>query len=161
MSSEDKLAVLQTVVKIEVHYLGLPYDELPLSAKTFPTSDTFTIAQYAHNDKTIRLNIKSLDLLDPYDLVGSVCHECWHAHQRAQIEAYNSMDERFKDLYAFDHIQTMIEEFANYDDGKTDFAAYAEQYVEATARAYGDMSKEEYRETIEEYISNGLRFDEH
>lgn len=157
MSVEDKLNILQITANIDAEYLGIPY-ELSLTATALPSSEEIVLTQYSYSDHKILINLNHLNKLTSYECVEAISHEVFHALQYCSVDAYESMDENYKDLYYFYYIERIKEEFENYIDVKADIEGYASQYVERSARAYGAWSAQDYKETIEEYIQNGYRF---
>lgn len=81
------------------------------------------------------------------EVLNSLCHECYHAYQRAQVEAYSQVDDDLKNLRMFILIPEYEADFANYD-GSDSFSYYM-QTVEIAARQYAEDAVEDYKNQIE------------
>lgn len=148
LSTKEKLEVLQTVANIEARYLGLPH-ELNVQLGALVEDN---LASYDDDSHIITINVDHIEFSPPEEILNSVCHECYHAHQRRACDAYDTMDDEYKELLEFYNLQVYEREFSDYVDAEDDEEAYFSQLVERHARSYGAMSVEDYYEHINEYL---------
>lgn len=146
LSTNEKIEVLQTVANIEAHYLGLPHE---LNVRLGPLQED-DLANYDDRTHIITVNIGHIEYDPSEDILNSLCHECYHAHQRRACDAYETIPDEYKQLLEFYDIQVYREEFLNYVGDNSE--VYYDQLVERHARAYGDASVKDYFKQINEYL---------
>ncbi len=150
LTTEEKVEVLQTVANIEAHYLGLPH-ELNVRLGLLPEPD---LAVYNDDTHIVMISMEHVENDSPEDILDSVCHECFHAHQRRLCDAYESISDEYKNLLEFYNVQVYKDEFSNYiGDNSTD---YYDQLVEKHARVYGAESVKDYYRHINEYLGREI-----
>lgn len=143
LTSKEKINTLQTVANIEASYLGLPH-ELNISVNNLGDS---LIAQYKDDTHEIEINSDWLDKLNAKGALDAVCHEAYHAYECRLVDAYDSMDETYKNLLDFDIILSYKENFQNYVEG--DSIDYFMQACEIKARRYAEDATTDYYQEIE------------
>lgn len=148
LSTKEKLEVLQTVANVEARFLGLPH-ELNVQLGALPEDN---LASYDDSNHIVTINIDHIEFSPPEEILDSVCHECYHAHQRRACDAYDMIADEYKDLLEFYDIQVYEREFSNYVSGPDHGEEYYNQLVERHARAYGATSVEDYYSHINEYL---------
>lgn len=148
LSTKEKLEVLQTVANIEARYLGLPH-ELNVQLGALPEDN---LASYDDASHIVTVNVDHIEFSPPDEILDSVCHECYHAHQRRACDAYDTMDDEYKALLEFYNLQVYEREFSDYVDGEENEEEYYNQLVERHARSYAAMSVEDYYEHINKYL---------
>ena len=148
LTAEERLDVAQHVVNIEATILGLPAspkvvaDVLPLG----------TIGYYSHETKSIAICIDQLGS-DPAIFLDILLHEVFHCYQHYLCDAYENMDESYRDLQLFLLIAEYEDNFANYYSSG---ASYISQIVEITANAYANRYTGVYFEIIDELLQDEL-----
>lgn len=150
LAARQKLDVLQTMTDIECWYLGLP-ESLPVRATAMPDS---TNAYYTDNSRSIAINIEHLLYSPARDVLQSLLHEIYHSYQYRLVDAYKKMDEESRKLRVFQTAKTYMEEFADYSSGEEYFFAYYSQQCESDARAYAELSAEDYYAKIDTYLQD-------
>lgn len=150
LSIEEKLDVLQTVANIEAGYLGLP-NELNVRAAnlTEPTQ-----GRYEDNSYTINIDLEHLQNNESWEVLETCCHEAFHGYEYRLVDAYDSSDERMKNLRVFEPAITYSEEFNNYVTGNNadTWEDYYEQRCESDARSYAETMAENYYSEIYGYL---------
>jgi len=148
LSTQKRLDTLQTVADIETYYLGLPHK---LNVELGNLSET-TRACYDDSTHVITINIDHFDCDAASEVLGSVCHEAFHAYQYRLCDAYDSVDEEYKNLLIFYEVQNYKQEFSNYVNGKDDAYDYYLQLCENDARSYARKSVADYYMKINTYL---------
>ena len=128
------------------HYLGLPHE---LNVRLGPLQED-NLANYDDKTHVITVNIDHIEYDPPETILDSVCHECFHAHQRRACDAYETIPAEYKGLLEFYNVQVYSEEFSNYIGDNSE--EYYYQLVERHARAYGAASVKDYYDNINEYL---------
>lgn len=136
LGKEDKIAALQTVVDLEVLYLGIPFD-IPV-LETEMKKERW--AEYSNGEKAIHVNGSYLEgEPDSFWAMVMICHEVYHAYQFQQVYLYDSADESYKSLKIFDESKKYKEELQNFfgaDEDYSDWWAYKSQTMETMADRY-------------------------
>ncbi|MCC8131450.1 MAG: hypothetical protein LUC38_02935 [Oscillospiraceae bacterium] len=149
LDEQEKLDVLGVIANIEIRYLGINHE---LYLKTAIIGGG-TLAYYDDMNYEIVIDIDHLRDDDAYEVLQSLCHECYHSYQHQLIELYESTDDEYKGMLVFMYVDAYIEEFADYDDGEDSFWGYYSQVSEIMARSYAYNSVNDYYEHIEEYFA--------
>lgn len=150
LSVDEKMDVLSTIRNIEISYLGIPH-EIYLTIK--PTGND-VLGYYDHKEHTIVINRELISSDDAKKCLHTLCHEMHHAYQHNQIEAYNSVNERYKNMRMFASARIYEEEFENYISGEDDFWGYLLQDSEINANVYADSAVEDYFRKITIYLKS-------
>jgi len=148
-SQERKTTAIQIVANIECRYLGLPH-ELNVITTCLPEN---TLGSYDDKTHTIQINIGHFEDSEPIEILNTICHEAYHAYQNRLVDAYDDIDEQYKNMLFFYNVEQYKEEFESYSDGD-DFIEYYIQTCEITARAYASDAVQEYEERISEYLNS-------
>ncbi len=150
LSMQERLDVLQTVANIEKNYLKFPW-EVTVEAGCLEED---VLGKYISNERKIVISIDCLMSEPASEMLKTICHECYHAHEHAAIDAWEQMDEESQQLYAFWRIREYKRDFENYADGSGDFLDYYMQQVERDSRDYSESAVDDYYSKIEEYKYN-------
>lgn len=150
LTLEERLGVLQTIANIEQRYLGISH-ELIVGTKTL---DEGTLGCYDESEHLILISVDCLLNDSSYEAVVVICHEARHAYQYCMISAYESMDDKYRNLLAFRDIQNYEMEFSNYIDGVKDYYGYISQKCESDAYLYGIIAADDYFQRINEYLES-------
>lgn len=148
LNVQDKLDVMQTVANIESHYLGLP-NELNVSVINFQENK---LGSYVDRIHTIYISLPHLETASAREVLDTCCHEAFHAYQHRLIDAYNSTDEKVKNLRIYNKTVVYLEEFDNYIFGEQDFHGYYGQLCETDARNYAKDAVKDYYDKIYKYL---------
>lgn len=149
LSVNEKMDVLSIVRNIEVQYLGLPH-EVYIAIKN---TDDSVLGYYDHKEHTIAINHELICSDDVKETLRTLCHEMYHAYQHNQIEAYKTVDERYRNMAMFSAARAYEKEFNNYISGEDDFWGYILQDSEIMADKYATTSVEDYYQKITEYLN--------
>jgi energy-converting hydrogenase Eha subunit C len=141
LSDREKLDVLQSVANVEATYLGLP-GAISIKSGALPLK---TAGEYCHKARTIEI---SRDFLQSSarDCLILVLKFSYLSYQHSLSEAYGAMDEQFRDLRLFGHIDVFYSEFSEYSmsaDG------HSLRTTLMLANMYAHTSVDEYFEIIE------------
>lgn len=153
LSIDEKLDVLQTVANIEQRYLGLPH-ELNVGTSNLKEG----LGGY-YNDQSHEIII-SLDCLvndSSYEMTNTIAHEAFHALQHRMVDAYDEASDDLKDLYFYKNASVYKKEFAEYEDGFSDFETYHSQECEEDARIYAEKAADDYFSRIYEHTEKRPR----
>lgn len=150
LSVKEKSAVLQLVCNIEATFLGLDHE---LNLKI----DNTRKISGAYNENTHTITICNIEEYSPEDLLDTICHEAYHAMERAVVDVYDSLPEDAQGLYYFANAMFWKKEFENYksaemEEDSTDLFAYYFQETEIAARNYAEGKVEYYFTQIQELI---------
>lgn len=148
LSTKEKLEILQIVANIECNYMGLPH-ELNVCAEVLGEN---LVSRYDEKRHRIDVNISYLEQEVPEELLGTVCHEAYHAYEYQMVYLYDSVDEKQRQLMTFRNVPEYKEEFSSYTDGYDDFEKYESQVVESNARTYAKIAMQEYKTRTTDYI---------
>lgn len=151
LTLQERIDTLQVVTNIESSYLGLSH-ELNVGAEPMEES---TIAFYTDRNHQIRINIDYLESFSAKEILDAICHEAYHAYQHRLCDAWDSIDEEYRELIAFENVSSYKDNFANYKDTDDDFLAYYLLECEQAARQYAEESVEDYYYKIDYYLSGG------
>lgn len=145
LSLEERLDVLNLVVKIETKYWALP--ECPrLIAEDLPQN---TNADHSYEENTIRIRRDLLKYGKAKNCLRTILHEMYHAVQHQMVEAYETLDEQYKDMRFFNMYSVYKKEFEDYASNGLD---YALQKVEMDAGEYADYTVKDYYEKINKLL---------
>lgn len=146
LDATQRLAVLQTIARIEANYLGI--EETEVCSKVL---NEMTRGYYSHDTRTITLNLTYLSTADSQTMLETLCHECYHAYQFQLVEVYQRLDPENKDLLLFYEAAQYEKEFQYYIDGLEDFPGYSQQWCEADSREYAAKAAIDYFYRIHQY----------
>ena len=156
LSLEEKIDVLETVVKVECRYLGMT-DKTPSISLVYMKDNL--LGTYDFETDTIYLSyqyvVDSKD--DGYSILKTLCHESYHRYQYYQISLLDKMgDNNATDLLMFNRIKKYKCESENYYSliDESDYYAYSSQALEVDARRYSESAVKDYKEQISEYLEH-------
>ena len=154
MTNDDKLDTLQKIANMEQYYLGIPY-EIQICADHMQEN---TLGCYAHAKHQIMINIDSLNSDSSWELLDTICHECYHSYQHCLVDLASSVDNDYKNLLAFRRAHHYAEEWLNYKDGSDNYEEYSEQYLESDAREYAEWAVDAYYNEMQEYLESYIEY---
>ena len=149
LSEKEKIDVMQVIANIEQRYLGVPHELIVIASELEPE----TRGDYTNVSHIIRINRKYLNEGDPFDLVGTVAHEAYHAYEHSLVELYEQAPKGMKSLSIFRDAVIYMKEFSDYRDASDNYDEYYDQMCERDARHYADYSKKDYRDRIFAYLN--------
>ncbi len=155
LSTKEKLDVLQTVANLERTSLGINH-ELNVGSEYMENAER-TVANYSVVRHEIVINQKFLESeADGYKMIGTVCHEAYHAYSYQLIELYEKVSDDDRRLMCFRKTEQYIKEFSEYKDAYSyGYDAYAAQRVESDANEHAASSLLVYTRAIQEYLEGG------
>ena len=109
-----------------------------------------TLGCYIPNERKIVIDVTHLKNSPVDSVVKSLIHEVHHAYSRQQVEVYEQIPDKYKNMLMFYNAEIYKEEYENYIDGD-DFIGYERQYVERHANMHAEEAVKEYYEAIFEY----------
>ncbi len=129
----EKLAVIEALVKFETTKLGIP--EIEVDTELLPDPDV--MGKYNCIDNKISINVDHLCESEISNCIDTVCHEVYHAYQHYLVENVNWDDEITKNYY-FTELRSWRENEEDYKNVLTDgYEEYENQPLEVSARKYG------------------------
>ena len=131
---EKRLMVAQTIVNLEVAYLGLP-SAIPVGTASLEEN---TLAHHVSEKNIIEININKLDSMTAFRFCKTICHEVYHSYQDCQIRARNQVEEGLSGLAMFRDAEIYEFEQYNYIDGDDDMIGYENQRLEKDADDWGE-----------------------
>lgn len=147
LSTQERLDVLNTIVNIEVRYLGINHS-ITLECGRLESG---IAAYYSNYDEHIVIDITYLSERRAHDSLHAICHECYHAYQHQQVELYSVLPEEYRDMLMFDIVKEYEKEFADYTKASEDVTAYLSQKCESYAEEYAFAAVDDYYERIEQF----------
>jgi len=152
MDAVQRRDLLQFVADTEAQRLGI--ESPAVCARKLEGN---VLGVYSDSDKLITLDLEYMKDSEMDKVLATVCHECYHAYQHRLVEVYNRLEETEKQLMLFRPLAQYAAEFANYNDGSEDYAAYSAQQCEIDSEAYAAQAVQEYNARIQAYReSSGL-----
>ena len=127
---EARITALQTLHDYEAEKLGMP--AVPLSAARISPD---TLGYYSPGENEILVDLERLQSADPMDAIDTTLHETYHAFEFFLIGQIDWDAAYTKNAY-FDEARSWYENGQNYVNAETDFDAYYEQPLEASAREF-------------------------
>ena len=144
LDAKERLDVLQTVVNIEVRYLGIGH---PISLKaTVLEDDSNILCKY--DDHRIIIDLAFLTDNEAHKVLNSICRECYIAYMRRQVEVYTLIPEEYRNMRMFGNAKLWEGLFIEYDSGDYNYADYIFAYNNH-ADQYAASAVEEYYSLIE------------
>lgn len=149
LTLEERLELVRLVKNIEICYLGIPHD---ISVELGDTDGI--LAKYNDGSRRMTLDTDFLARESGREVLRTVCHEVYHAYQYRLCEAYDSVDERYRDLLAFANVKDYRFEIEHYVDAVQDERAYSEQKIEENADSYAEKAVGDYFRKINLFLHN-------
>lgn len=144
MTDERRMELLNIVKDIEACHLGLPHD---ITLVVEDIGDDLA-AYYTDSTRTVTISRDYFNNAKGEEMLRVLCHEMYHAYQYRLCDAYDSVDEKYKELLAFDYVKDYRYEMYNYIDADDDTEAYGEQILEKNADKYADGAVGDYMRRI-------------
>lgn len=162
LSTEEKTAVLETIIRIECRYLGMR-DSAP--SLEIAHLEEGLLGEYDHERDEITLSYHYLvdSGSSGYAVVQVLCHELYHRYQRYQVnllQAIRTSDDMaaYSSLRFLEQAEIYEEEFRSYispeDGSSASYYQYRSQRLERDAEKYGNASVAGYYEEIRSYLDS-------
>lgn len=159
---EEKITVLETVIRIECRYLGMR-DSAP--ALELAYLEEGLLGQYNSEKDAVTLSYNYVvdSEAGGYSVVQVLCHELYHRYQHYQVnllQAIRDNDDtaRYANLLVLDTAGVYEDEFSNYispdEDSIVSYYMYSSQRLERDAEKYGNLSFVDYYEKIRTYLDS-------
>lgn len=140
-SNAEKSKALETLVDLEVIFLGIPYD-INLLAEEL---DADIIAHYDHKNKVLHFNSAAINQKTSRELLAAVCHEIYNAYQIALIQMYQTCDPTYRNLRLLDDARAYAEDALKYSkNDSSDSAGFNIPRLETDAILYAKSSADYY-----------------
>lgn len=158
LSLDEKMRVLETVIRIECRYLGMQ-DSLPSLEVSY--LEEGLLGQYNYENDNITLSYNYIvSETSGYSILRVLTHEVYHRYQHylvGMLEMLGSSAEtaKYKNLLFLDKLTVYKDEIENYvsaDGSDISFYLYHSQQLERDADKYGDASVDEYYREIQKYL---------
>ena len=157
---EEKIEVLETIIRIECRYLGMR-DSAP--ALELAYLEEGLLGQYDSEKDVVTLSYNYVvdSEAGGYSVVQVLCHELYHRYQHYQVNLLqvirdNDDTEKYANLLVFDTAGIYEDEFSSYispdDDSAISYYMYSSQRLERDAEKYGNASVVDYYEQICSYL---------
>ena len=143
-SRENKIEMLRAVCRVEAETLGI--EELP-GLKDGKMNEN-KLGYYDGAEKTIYLNLDSLEKYSRWIAVNTLCHEMYHTYQHRLVEFYLSSDKKFRKLEVMQKANIYMHEFMDYNPAEDDYGKYYNQHCEEDAREYASARTVKYYSCI-------------
>ena len=159
---EEKIEVLETVIRIECRYLGMQ-DSAP--ALELAYLEEGLLGQYDSEKDVVTLSYNYVvdSAAGGYSVVQVLCHELYHRYQHYQVnllQAIRDSDDtaKYANLLILDIAGIYEDEFSSYispdDDSAISYYMYSSQRLERDAEKYSNESVFDYYKQICSYISS-------
>ncbi len=149
LSVDEKLEVLKVIRNIEVAYLGIPH-KVHLSAGVM---DDGVLGYYSHKEHSVVINHRHIESSLAEDVLETLCHEIFHAYEHNEVELFNSVDAKYKNMIVFSNSQAYEDDFKNYVSADEDLIGYITQVSEINSAKYAKSSVKEYYRLIDKYLN--------
>lgn len=162
LSVEEKMTVLETVIRIECRYLGMR-DSVPSLELAY--LEEGLLGQYDHERDVVTLSYNYIvdSGSSGYSVVQVLCHELYHRYQRYQVDLLkvlrtDSETAKYTNLLILDIAGIYEDEMSNYisptEDSELSYYLYSSQRLERDAEKYGNASMVDYYEQIRNYLGS-------
>lgn len=159
---EEKIEVLETVVRIECRYLGMQ-DSAPTLELAY--LEEGLLGQYDREKDVVTLSYNYVvdSEAGGYSVVQVLCHELYHRYQNYQVNLLQAIKDnddtaKYANLLVLNTAGIYEDEFSNYispDDGSmVSYYMYNSQRLERDAEKYGNASVFDYYEQICSYLKS-------
>lgn len=131
LNIQERITVAQEFVDFQSQLLGIP--TIPVTAEKL---GAFTLGEYSNSSNKMWIDVEHLATSDPEDTISTLAHEFFHSCQHYLI---NNIDWSM-DVFQSTYFQELRDWKANGKDYQqpyfNGYDAYADQPIEASARAY-------------------------
>ena len=140
LTAAEKQELLQTAANTEANYLGIPK---PLSVAVLDL-EAGTRGRYVLQDHEIQIDEDHVENSSVQEVLGTLCHEAYHAYQIAMVEAFQEAGVEKQSLLLFRRAEIYQEELGRYQKGEKDYGRYYNQKLEEDARRYSASAVEDW-----------------
>lgn len=151
LSLTERQDTIIAILECEARYLGIPYqltirfsNEMQYEIKGF----------YSHSNHLICINNKALQKDGGHAALITALEEIRHCYQHALCDAYVKLTPEERNLYCFYGVDEWCMNFTNYIDGRSHYAEYQEQPIEAEAHSYAVTEAAVYIRRINSSVSS-------
>ena len=109
-------------------------------------------AYYSDVHRKIVMSKEYFESCDGKEALRVLCHEVYHAYQYRLCDAYDAIDDEYKELLAFGNVEDYKHEIYNYIDVADDAVKYDEQLLERNADKYANDAVGDYSRKIDVYL---------
>lgn len=159
---EEKIEVLETIIRIECRYLGMQ-DSAP--ALELAYLEEGLLGQYDSEKDVVTLSYNYVvdSEAGGYSVVQVLCHELYHRYQHYQVNLLqairgNTDTAKYANLLVLDTAGIYEDEFSNYvtpdENSAISYYMYSSQRLERDAEKYGNLSFADYYEKIRAYLDS-------
>ncbi len=147
LSVDEKVDVLQTIIRVECRYLGMK-DCAPSLQLAYLEEGLLGQYDYQKDLITLSYNFVVDSGANGYAIVQVLCHEVYHRYQRYLVNLLEVLDcssetEKYTSLLIFENAETYEDEMSNYfspvDDSPISYYLYSSQELERDAEKYGNI----------------------
>ena len=124
----------------EANYLGI---RKPLSVTVLDLEDGIR-GRYILRDHEIQMDEDHVKNSPVQEVLGTICHEAYHAYQIAVVEVFREAGAEKRALLLFRRAEIYQEELGQYQKGQEDYARYYSQKLEEDARRYSVSAVEDW-----------------
>lgn len=160
MPLEEKIEVLETIIRIECRYLGMQ-DSAP--ALELAYLEEGLLGQYDSEKDVVTLSYNYVvdSEAGGYSVIQVLCHEIYHRYQHYQVNLlqairYNDDTAKYANLLVLDTAGIYEDEFGSYispdDDSAISYYMYSSQRLERDAEKYSNASVVDYYEQVCSYL---------
>ena len=160
LTIEEKMEVMQTIVRVECRYLGVK-DSAPSLELAY--LDEGVLGSYCRERDTVTLSYDYVvdSESDGYAILSVICHELYHRYQYYQVELLKTLRatesiSKYSDLLLLDRASIYEDEFEHYvlptDNDLSSYYDYSTQVLEMDADRYAAIAVAEYRNKIRSYL---------
>lgn len=157
---EEKIEVLETIIRIECRYLGMQ-DSAP--ALELAYLEEGLLGQYDSEKDVVTLSYNYVvdSEAGGYSVIQVLCHEIYHRYQHYQVNLlqairYNDDTAKYANLLVLDTAGIYEDEFGSYispdDDSAISYNMYSSQRLERDAEKYSNASVVDYYEQVCSYL---------
>lgn len=157
---EEKIEVLETIIRIECRYLGMQ-DSAP--ALELAYLEEGLLGQYDSEKDVVTLSYNYVvdSEAGGYSVIQVLCHEIYHRYQHYQVNLlqairYNDDTTKYANLLVLDTAGIYEDEFGSYispdDDSAISYYMYSSQRLERDAEKYSNASVVDYYEQACSYL---------
>ena len=144
-SVEEKMAILQTLTDYETETLGIP--AVAISAGMIGED---TLGAYNYQTNEMWINTEHLVTDSAEECIDTVCHEAFHACQHYIVASLDWDNPALQTTSYFSELRAWLINEDNYMSAEEyGYDIYADQPIEASARAYADKETARIMKLVE------------
>jgi len=160
LSLEEKIEVLEIIIRIECRYLGMQDSALSLELAYLEEG---LLGQYNSEKDVVTLSYNYVvdSEAGGYSVIHVLCHELYHRYQHYQVNLLqavrnNNDTAKYANLLVLDIAGIYEDEFRSYvspdDDSTISYYMYSSQRLEHDAEKYSNASVADYYDHICSYL---------